>query len=199
MLIYACRGKHFKVYNSILGQVLEHPSDTEEVDLEFEIDENSIVIKVKGYIRTNMRIPGQKDRADIYILQKNFQPLLPLLHENINLLCVNHNAHRKWRYGAPVNRSTRQGVPKLVKLAEINQLLVIAPFEEKEMRIVNGVGFIDSEVPGMDQSKWKREGSSRQIHIGIGLGRVTCTNIKNDAIGIFKVIIPLPEIKYDFL
>lgn len=196
--IYECRGKHFKVYNSTLRQVLEHPSDTEEVDLEFRLDDQYLVIAVTGFIETSMRVPGQKNRIDIYVLQDQFYPLLAILRERLDKTAAQHAPQRAWRYGMPMPRPGRQTVPNLRKLAELAGVGAVAPFG-RQLAIVRGAtAVIDSEVPGEQQTKWQREGASRQIHIGVFGGRRSTTQTNTEQPEV-RVYIPITEIKYNLV
>ncbi len=165
--IYSCEGKHFKVYNSDLQEVLEHPNDEKPVLVNFSYGEDDLIITVKGFIKTKMRKENQKNRGDIYFLQKEFRPLLSRLNDLIERLEINSAQEKGWRFRSPQPRMGRQGVPKLVKLAEVSGVSLIAHFDLYTFQIKNGYLIIDSEIPGRDQTKWSSEGAERQIHFGI--------------------------------
>ena len=165
--IYSCEGKHFKVYNSELQEVLEHPNDKNPVSVNFGYDEHSLIITVTDFIKTKMRKKNQKNRGDIYILQKQFKPLLPHLKDVIRKLEIESNREKSWRFGSPQARRDRQVVPKLIKLAEVSGVSLIAPFNDHVFQIKNAYLIVDSEIPGRNQTKWRLEGGERQIHLGV--------------------------------
>jgi len=198
MKIYACKGKHFKVYNSHQNQVLENPSDTEEVDVEFNLDNAHLVIFVRGYIQTKMRFAGQKNRIDLYILPENFYPLLDKLKKHLARISIQHAPLKSWRFSKPIPREGRQGVPSLVKLAEIINVSALVPIIPQMVKVGGATALIDSEVPGEQQAKWKREGGTRQVHIGIFGGvwtREARVNPEKEVV----VFIPLSEVKNNFI
>lgn len=165
--IYSCKGRHFKVYDSDQQKVLEHPSDTEEVNLDFEITDGHLCMTITGYVETPMRKPGQKKRIDVYILQEVFAPILPLIKAEMATRQIVVADRNKWKYGAPIARDGRQSVPKLVKLAETKDVEGVVPIGDRILNTHGAVAVVDSEIPSAQQSKWKREGGARQIHFGI--------------------------------
>ena len=198
--LYSIKGKHFKVYNNKWLEVLEHPSDTEEVSLFIEINKDKLDVVVKDYVHQPMRIPGQKERIDIYILQESFKPLLDLLEEEIKILPIIHEPKRNWRFGKPSSRFNRQGVPNLQKLAEVCNVSALIPFQNEAFNLNSAFAVVDSEVPSSEQTKWQREGGSRQIHIGIFMGywksiSIESTNNSDEV----RITIPTSELKYNFL
>ena len=197
--IYSCKGRHFKVYNTELELVLEHPSDTETVDLAFYGSEEYLIIEVTNYIQTGMRIANQKIRTDIYIMQETFKPLLDMLTLYLDWFEVESNEFAKtWKFSSPVARDGRQGVPNLVKLSEIPNIIVYAPFGGQELIFKNSTMIIDSQVPSKYQTKWIREGAARQIHIGIFGGRANnYRNIKEN--NVVQVLIPIEDIRNSFI
>lgn len=114
-----------------------------------------------------MRVPGQKRRIDLYIMQGEFQPLLEMLHTHIGQMGIPQKQCIPWRYGMPTARRMRQEVPGVRKLAEVGDVLASVPFNDVNYSLNNGVLCVDSEVPGRDQTAWKNEGGSRQIHFGV--------------------------------
>lgn len=165
--IYNCSGRHFKVYDSDQQRVLEHPSDTEQVNLQFGMTDEHLCVVITGYIETPMRRAGQKKRIDIYIMQNDFAPILPILKDEVHSRKITGAPSNKWKYGMPTARDGRQGVPMLVKLAETIDVECCAPIGKSDVSLIKATAIVDSEVPGDQQSKWKREGGSRQIHFGI--------------------------------
>lgn len=196
--IYVCQGRHFKAYDNDQKKVLEHPNDSEEVHLEFCIDSDYLYVFVTEHIETDMRISGQKKRVDIYIIQYVFKPLLEILKNNLVKKNVKAMPQMKWRYGNPVARNGRQGVPSLTKLAEIISIDGAFPIGNKFITFSNATAVIDSEIPGDQQSKWKREGGSRQIHIGIFGGTWNSVN-RDKQKEIVIVKIPLKHIENNFI
>jgi len=165
--IYGCEGKHFKVYNNELREVLEHPSEEKPVSVDFSYNKTDLVITVTGFIKKKMRISNQKDRGDIYILQNQFSPLLPSLCDLLKRLSIDSEQGESWRFGNPQERMGRQGVPKLRKLAEVRGVSLEAPFDAYVFSIENANLVVDSEIPGIAQTKWRSEGGERQIHLGV--------------------------------
>ncbi len=195
--IYSCEGRHFKVYNSQLREVLEHPSDEKPVSVNFGYDKHNLIITVTDFIKTRMRKKEQKNRGDIYILQKRFKPLLPHLKVLLKKCEIQSNQEKPWRFGSPHARSGRQGVPGLVKLAEISGVSLIAPFNDHVFRIKEGYLIVDSEIPGRSQTKWHSEGGERQIHFGVFGSDFF---LKKERIPKEVIInIPLKDLKNNFL
>ena len=197
-IIYICQGKHFKAYDSAQGKVLEHPSDSEEVHLEFCLNSEYLYIFVTDYIETNMRILGQKKRIDIYILQSVFKPFLRVLKNSLAKINIKAKPMTNWKYGNPIARNGRQNVPSLTKLAEVASIAGEFPIGNKLITFSNATAIIDSEIPGEQQSKWRREGGIRQIHFGIFSG---AWNYADYDIGKKIVFVKLPAINLenDFL
>jgi len=165
--IYECEGRHFKVYNNDIGKVLEHHPESETVQLEFYSDKKFLWIHVFGFVEMDMRISGQKKRLDLYIFQDIFYPLLDILKEVIMSYGIDFTQAFEWKFGKPKARGGRQGVPRLTKLTEVQNVHSKAPFFNETLIFRNATAVMDSEVPGKDQTKWGREGGSRQIHFGI--------------------------------
>lgn len=195
--IYSCEGRHFKVYDSAIKKVLEHDPDTESVDLDFLLDDQYLWIEVSGYYETDMRVPGQKLRLDLYIFQDLFEPILPILNDELKALGINQNPPTTWFYGNPVPRENRQGVPRLVKLAEISNTSFKAPFSNQDLILYDAVTVVDSEIPGDDQTRWRREGGSRQIHFGIFNGKKKVRDPEN--INSVRIVIPINQLLHDFI
>lgn len=195
--IYSCEGKHFKVYNSELQEVLEHPNDEEPVSISFRCNERNLKITATDFIKRRMREEGQKNRGDIYILQKQFRPLLAHLEDLLEKLEIRSNPERPWRFGSPQARGGRQGVPRLKKLAEVSGVSLIAPFNNHVFRIKSGYLMVDSEIPGIDQKKWDIEGGERQIHLGAFGSNQSLKKEKMAKKVIVKV--PLEELEHNFL
>lgn len=173
-------------------------SDTEEVNLRFELDNRNLVIIVSGFVQRVMRRANQKNRVDIYILQDQFRPIIDIIPKSLDAMSVRHNPKRPFRYGQPLAREARQGVPELVKLAELTGIGVDALFDEQQVIVNRASAFIDSETPGSHQSKWQREGGSRQIHIGIFGGEWTRLDPTGE-VKVVRVFIPVQELKYNLI
>lgn len=93
--------------------------------------------------------------------------------------------------------TVEKAVPKLIKLAEVSEVSLAAPFDEYTFRIYNGYLVVDSEIPGIDQKKWHSEGAERQIHFGI-FGN-NC-DVKEEKIPKAVIInIPLQKLENNFL
>lgn len=196
--LFQCKGKHFKVYNNILGQVLEHPAEDRSVNITFSHLEDNVQITITDFITSRMRIAGQKNRADIYILQEEFKPFLEILEQLIEKVGMESQARaRTWRYGSPFSRNGRQGVPRLKKLAELWGIHFLAPFPKRLFEFKEACLVVDSEIPGRDQSKWDSEGGSRQIHFGIFGGEISNKNGEMPEVVI--VNIPLNELNNNFI
>ena len=150
-----------------MEEVLEHDSEEKPVSVNFGYESNEFTITVTGFVKRKMRLEKQKNRGDIYILQNQFKPLLPCLKDLLKKLDTMGDPEERWRFGIPQARNGRQSVPKLVKLAEVSEVSLAAPFNGHVFRIYNGYLVVDSEIPGIDQEKWYSEGAERQIHFGI--------------------------------
>jgi hypothetical protein len=195
--IYSCNGKHFKVYNDDLRQVLEHPSEEEPVTVNFSHSHSDFTIAVTGFVNRRMRLEGQKDRGDIYILQNQFKPLLAYLEDLLENLNVQSDGRDPWKFRSPQARDSRQSVPDLVKLAEVSEVSLIAPFDAWVFCANNGYLVADSEIPGIDQKKWYSEGAERQIHLGV-FGR--SHELKEERVPEAVIVnIPLRKLKNNFL
>lgn len=107
--IYSCDGKHFKVYHSDLGEVLEHDSEEKPVSVNFGYEDNEFTITVTGFTKRKMRLENQKNRGDIYILQNQFKPLLPCLKDLLKKLNTKSDPEEPWRFGRPQARNGREG------------------------------------------------------------------------------------------
>ena len=166
-IIYTCSGQHFKVYDNATQQVLAHPEEPQHVDVAFNLDVTYLVIIITKYKQEAMRVAGQKNRVDIYLLQDLFRPLLDVLSEQLDQMQIRYNPRRPFRYGQPMQREGRQGVPRNIKIAELNGINATASFKDHQISTRGATAIIDSEVPGRDQTRWQREGASRQIHIGV--------------------------------
>ncbi len=197
-IIYTCRGKHFKAYNSYQNQVLEHSSDTEGVNLKFQLSAEHLIIIITEYVQKEMRIANQKNRIDLYILPDQFHPLLLSLREHLEGMHINQHERRPWRLGEPVPRSGRQGVPSLVKLAEINDISAIIPISPQLISIQGATAIVDSEIPSKQQTKWEREGGARQIHFGI-FGGKWLHQVSKIKPGDVRVFIPINELQHNFI
>ena len=192
--LYECQGKHFKVYNSKVEEVLEHPDEDTGVIVNFGYNENDLIINVTGFLKKPMRKIGQKNRGDIYIFQKDFKPFLPILDKLLKDQKTVSDPEEKWRFGNPVERDGRQSVPNCFKLAEVSEVILTAPFDEQSLRI-EGFLIVDSEIPGRDQSLWAKQGGGRQIHIGVW-GSVSIIEKKSEAV---DISIPLKKLENNFL
>lgn len=195
--IYSCKGKHFKVYESELGEVLEHDNEENPVRIDFGYENDEFTITVSEFVRRKMRLEKQKNRGDIYILQNQFEPLLQCLEILLKKLNIDSDPEKEWRFGSPQAREGRQGVPKLVKLSEVSEVSLVAPFDGHIFRINNGYLVADSEIPGTDQKKWFSEGSERQIHLGI-FG-YNCALTEEKMTHEVKVKFPLRKLENNFL
>ncbi len=164
---YNCEGRHFKVYWTKKLQVLEHPSETETVSLNFSYENLNqilfLVIKISDYIISKMRIPGQHLRADLYVLPHEIRPLGKLLIEALRKNTIEQKSFQ-YRYNKPVARNQKQSVPNIVKIGELNVEKIIAPFRDEILILKNGICALDLETPGRDQTRWKREGAFKQLH-----------------------------------
>ncbi len=197
---YNCLGRHFKVYWAEKDKVLEHPSETEEVLLTFYIDNSNsssnFVIEVRDYVRKKMRVSGQKLRTDLYILPKNLKNLGDLLIQLSSSISIDQIGF-SYRYGKPTSRDGRQSVPKLIKIGDFDVKQIIAPFGNELLIVENGIGVLDLEEPGQDQTKWLREGGSRQFHFGF----FNFKNVRSEKIPIrniedsVKIYIPIKYVK----
>lgn len=196
--IYRCKGKHFKVYHNSLKKVLEHPSDTEEVDLNFYHDETKLIISVSNYIEQDMRKDGQRNRLDIYIEQDVFIPILKII--KTTLAPESSLPQTKWRYSAPIARDQRQGVPNLIKLAELQECIsAIVSYSSKSVQFTKASMVIDSEVPGQNQTKWLKEGGGRQIHLGVFSATWEDRKNQNEAFTDVYIHIPKKYLLHNFV
>jgi hypothetical protein len=57
-------GKHLKVYNSDLREVLEHPSEEVPLSADFSYDHANFIITAKGFLKRAMLREEQKNRGD---------------------------------------------------------------------------------------------------------------------------------------
>lgn len=199
-LIYSCAGQHFKAYNSRYREVLEHPEEPQHVKLDFMLSEVSLTISVTNFIREPMRRENQKERVDIYILQDRFAEFLSIAERQLDQLTVRMADRRPWRYGKPIARDQRQGVPNLVKLAELPRVKTYVPFTRETVTVDGASMVVDSEIPGRFQTKWQREGGSRQIHLGVFNGKWNrSVNGNGDPRGEAVMLsVPATELKNNF-
>jgi len=169
--LLSLRGKHFKVYDPDGNMVLAHPRDTEEVNVLFNAvskDGNPFLeICVTDFIEEKMRIPGQHPRADLYILAENAKKIVESLKKPIKdpLFNVEKKSFTNVSFGFPKARNGRQSVPTVECLYQYNFHSIIVPFSSGLLIFKDGKGSLDIERPGADQSKWKAEGSSTQLHL----------------------------------
>jgi hypothetical protein len=168
--LLSMRGRHFKVYDPEKGMVLEHPSDIEEVDVSFNA---SIIngypflkIGVTSFIETKMREADQKKRADLYIMAEKGKMISESIERPIGdqLFDDSKQSVIDISFGKPIARFGRQSVPKVECLYQYTFHLLEAPFSNGLLTYLNGKGALDLERPGTDQTKWKKEGSSIQLH-----------------------------------
>jgi hypothetical protein len=168
--LISLRGRHFKVYNPDNRMVLEHPSVTEEVDVCFNASVKDgdpyLIIEVTSFIETKMRVPGQHPRADLYILAEHGKRISESIERPIDIQPLNEikQSEINVSFGNPIARFGRQSVPKVECLYKYTFQLMEAPFSNGLLKYGSGKGALDLERPGEDQTKWKNEGGSIQLH-----------------------------------
>lgn len=168
--LISLRGRHFKVYDPDSQLVLEHPSVSEEVDVCFYasvLGSNPYLkICVTSFIETKMRMRGQRPRADLYILAEHGKRISKSIEKPIGNIIFDDDKQQvdDISFGHPVARFGRQSVPDVSCLCQYIFYQMEAPFSNGLLRYLNGKGALDLEKPGCDQTKWKKEGGSTQLH-----------------------------------